>query len=622
MKKTFCLIVLLIGFFLSMQAQQIKHFRFAQITDLHLNPNSPQPTEDLLRSVAAINATDSLDFVLVTGDLTDNGDRISLQKAKSCLDLLRYKYYTIMGNHETKWSESGCTAFTDIFGSERFSFIHGGILFLGFNSGPLIRMALGHVSPQDIAWAKHEIETQSQRLGNPRLPVMLVTHYPILPGDVDNWYEVTDALRPYNVRLFIGGHYHRNKMFDYDGLPGMLTRSNLRDKQGTTGYSIFTITPDSITSYVQNSDGSRRPMVALSLHTNYFDHQGHAKQYPDYSVNKQYSKVKAQWRLATSTAILSSAAILNDHLFVGDDAGNLTAYRLKDGRQLWQQSLKARIVGTPAATDGIVVCGSADKNIYGFDAKSGKNLWTVHTDAPVLGAINITHHTVYVGGSDGIFRAIDLYSGQQKWQYEGVKGYIETLPLVTDSSVIFGAWDNTLYCLNTTNGTERWRWTNGEQRMHFSPAAVWPVSSNGRVFIVDPRRVLTAIDLTTGKTLWSTKQSMVRESIGLSADGLRIYAKTMNDSIVCYSATSDIPRQLWATNARFGYEHATTMLPEYEGTVFSTTKEGLVIALDGKTGRIKWQHKVGNSLVNTVVPIDKHHLVTTSTDGCIYLLKH
>ena len=36
---------------LGMQAQQ-GTFRFAQLTDIHLTPNNPNPTEDLLRSVA------------------------------------------------------------------------------------------------------------------------------------------------------------------------------------------------------------------------------------------------------------------------------------------------------------------------------------------------------------------------------------------------------------------------------------------------------------------------------------------------------------------------------------------------------------------------------------------
>lgn len=86
---------------------------------------------------------------MVTGDITEEGDRATMLKVKETLDLLKAKYYVILGNHETKWSDSGCTAFGEIFGGERFEFEHKGILFLGFNSGPLMRMAYGHVVPQD-----------------------------------------------------------------------------------------------------------------------------------------------------------------------------------------------------------------------------------------------------------------------------------------------------------------------------------------------------------------------------------------------------------------------------------------------------------------------------------------
>lgn len=149
--QTFIYSLLTLAFCVQVQAQ-IGTFRFAQLTDIHLSQNNPNPTEDLLRSIAQINATDSLDFVLVTGDLTEEGDNATLQKVKQCLDLLRYPYYTVMGNHETKWSESGCTMFAKIFGGERFSFFHKGIQFLGFNTGPFMRMAFGHVKPQDISW--------------------------------------------------------------------------------------------------------------------------------------------------------------------------------------------------------------------------------------------------------------------------------------------------------------------------------------------------------------------------------------------------------------------------------------------------------------------------------------
>ena len=106
-----------------------------------------------------------------------------------------------------------------------------------------------------------------------------------------------------------------------------------------------------------------------------------------------------------------------------------------------------------------------------------------------------------------------------------------------------------------------------------------------------PQRAMTAIDIETGNTVWRTFQSMVRETIGLSEDKERIYSKTMNDSIVCYSTKGDQPHKLWASNVGFGYEHAPSMQVEKNGVVFGSTKEGLIFALEAATGKVLWKHK-------------------------------
>lgn len=602
------------------QAQQIA-FRFAQLTDIHLSPSNPNPTEDLLRSIAQINATDSIDFVLVTGDITEEGDRATMEKVKSCLDLLKVKYYVALGNHETKWSDSGCTAFGEIFGGERFDFEHKGFLFLGFNSGPLMRMAYGHVVPQDIRWMTERMNQYNTGDPQQNKPVILVTHYPMIEGDVDNWYEVTDAVRPYNIRLFIGGHYHRNRDLRYDGIPGVLMRSNLRDKDGKPGYGIYEITKDSIRVYTQRIGEPKKQWAGFSLTESYYERNGKAEKYPDFSVNKEYPQVKEQWITKTGVGIYCSPAVEKDKVFIGDDMGYLTAYALKDGKALWRFQSGKRIVGTPAVSEGIVVFGSADCKIYGLNAQNGNLLWTVETSEPVLGAVTIDNSTAYIGASDHTFRAINTCNGEIKWTFTGVKGYIETKPLVTDSKVIFGAWDNTLYALNKADGRELWKWTGGLTRMHFSPAAVWPVAAEGKVFITDPQRAMTAIEIETGNTVWRTFQSMVRETIGLSEDGERIYSKTMNDSIVCYSTKGSHPHELWASNVGFGYEHAPSMQVEKDGIVFGSTKEGLIFALEAKTGKVLWKHKIGNSLISTVVPLSGNRILFTATGGKAGLLK-
>ena len=602
------------------QAQQAV-FRFAQLTNIHLSPNNPNPTEDLLRSIAQINATDSIDFVLVTGDIAEEGDRTTMEKVKSCLDLLKVKYYVVLGNHETKWSDSGCTAFGEIFGGERFEFEHKGFLFLGFNSGPLMRMAYGHVVPQDIRWMTETMDRYNAGNSRPDKPVILVTHYPMTEGDVDNWYEVTDAVRPYNIRLFIGGHYHRDRDLRYDGIPGILMRSNLRDKDEKPGYGIYEITEDSILVYTQRIGEPKRQWAAFSLTDSYYDRNGKAQKYPDFSVNKEYAQVQEQWIVQTGAGIYCSPAVEKDKVFVGDDLGRLTAYALKNGKKLWSFQSGKRIVGTPAVSEGIVVFGSADCKIYGLDAQNGNLLWTVEAAEPVLGAVTIENSIAYIGASDHTFRAVNIRTGEVKWAFAGVRGYIETKPLVTDNKVIFGAWDNTLYALNKADGKELWKWTGGLTRMHFSPAAVWPVAADGKVFITDPQRAMTAIDIETGNTVWRTFQSMVRETIGLSEDKERIYSKTMNDSIVCYSTKGDQPHKLWASNVGFGYEHAPSMQVEKNGVVFGSTKEGLIFALEATTGKVLWKHKTGNSLISTVVPLDNNRVLFTATSGETGMLK-
>ena len=603
-----------------MKLLSILLFSFALLTDTHISHSNPRPTEDLQRSVEDINRHPNIAFVIATGDLTENGDRASIELVKNKLDQLNVPYYVASGNHETTWSESGVMDFSRVFGNSRFAFSHNEMYFIVFNSGPVIRMADGHVAPQDITWLKHNLDSVSNAGDS---PIFVFTHYPLRNGDVDNWYEVTDVLRQHNVQCIMGGHYHRNLLFDCDGIANVLNRSNLRDNDTINGYSIITIT-DSIRIY-ERTPNSQSPITAGHWLSLPFGKQTYAPSdeslRPDFSVNKEYSKVKEQWVVQTGVGIYCSPAVEKDKVFIGDDMGYLTAYKLKNGKKLWSFQSGKRIIGTPAVSEGIVVFGSADRNIYGLNAENGQLLWKVLAQEPVIGAVTIDNGLAYVGASDHTFRAIDIHTGKVVWSYDKVKGYIETKPLITDNKVIFGAWDNTLYALDKTNGKELWKWTGGLTRMHFSPAAVWPVAAEGKVFIADPQRALTAIDINNGETIWRTFESQVRETVGLSEDETRIYSKTMNDSIVCFATQGNTPKKLWTSNVGFGYEHAPSMPQEKEGVMYGSTKEGLIFALNAQTGEVIWKHKIGNSLINTIVPLNKKEVLFTATSGEVGLLK-
>ena len=39
----------------------------------------------------------------------------------------------------------------------------------------------------------------------------------------------------------LGGHYHRNVLFAYDGIPGIINRSTLKNNEHLCGYSVYTV---------------------------------------------------------------------------------------------------------------------------------------------------------------------------------------------------------------------------------------------------------------------------------------------------------------------------------------------------------------------------------------------
>ena len=228
----------LLLFFISIQftAFAAKPFRFALFTDMHISILKPQNTEDLQFAVKDVNAVDKIDFVLISGDDSDLGDTTSLKIARKILSELKVPYYITSGNHDTKQGQIGSANFIRIFGSDKFSFVSNGYQFIGFPTGPEKGGSIGHVSAEDL----HFVKTELEKTGKTR-PTFIVTHYPLLPGDVDNRKDMTELLKEFNVKAILNGHYHRNVLLSYDGLLGIVNRSTQRAKEVMGGYSVYTV---------------------------------------------------------------------------------------------------------------------------------------------------------------------------------------------------------------------------------------------------------------------------------------------------------------------------------------------------------------------------------------------
>ena len=619
--------------------------RFAVLTDTHVS--APEIVYDTLQTLDSITQRDTMlitprevpgeallnlalctkdvrsqqvDFILHAGDMTEDGDSLALVRVRALLDSTEIPYYVTSGNHETMWSRSALQDLKAVFDSVRFVQNRDGLLFLGLNSAPVMHMSDGHIAPQDTLWLRQWLDSLGTQ------PTFVVTHYPIFNGETDNWYDLTGILRQYNTQVVISGHKHVSQHQTIDGIDNVVCRSMLPDEEGAIGYTIVEIDDTDIrfservlpgvNAPETNWLGSERPKFNLPLKRREFP-EPDTTLLPSYAVNDSDSLVVAEWTRQLPTCFYAAPTERYGRIYIGDDNGTFYALDISNGRILWRYKTTGRIVGSSDIKDGRVVFASANGTIYCLSVDNGKPLWRQKLGKPITGSITIDGSMVYVGSSDSCFYALKLMTGAPVWTYRGLGNYCIAKPLVHKNKIFVGAWDGQFYALDKRKGKLLWQWSNDSTDYRLSPAVVTPCCDDKRVYIVAPDGYLTALNTDSGTVDMRTNRWAVRESLGMK-DSI-LYAKTTQDTIIAINLKADT--LLWATDAGYGYDCAPTQLIVDGSTLFVTTKNGLVIALDALTGEPKWQHKVGNSLLTTPCTLGDTAVVIASTDGTITMLR-
>jgi outer membrane protein assembly factor BamB/predicted MPP superfamily phosphohydrolase len=589
---------------------------FVHLSDTHVG--SATGADDLRRTVKDINANAAVQFVVISGDITEFGADAELALARQILDSLNKPWHIIPGNHDGNWSESGANTFKKIFGSETFQFKAGKYIFLGTACGPNMHMGPGQIPRENIGW----LDSSLKKIPD-GTPLIFVNHYPLDDG-LNNWYEAIDLLKQKDIQLILCGHGHSNHQLNFESIPAVMGRSNLRAKDSVGGYNLVTIKDDSVV-YEERIPGLfTKPAWAKLLIKNHSAGEAAVRaSRPSYAVNDSFPAVKEKWTYHDKNDIGSGTAVNSRFVFSSNTRGEILALDKKNGKPVWKFATNGKVYSIPAVNDLIVVAGSTDSYVYGLDAASGKLKWKLQTGKAVLAHPVIYNNIVYTGSSDGHFRAIAPEDGKLIWDFEGVKGFVADKPLVYNNNIYFGCWNNDFYCLDLLTGKLKWVWNNGSSNRMFSPAACFPVAAGNRIFIVAPDRYMTALDATTGSVLWRKQMPdvRVRESMGLSADSSLVFVKTMDGNLYGVAANANEMSVAWKSAVSLGYEICPTAIAEKNNIVFVPGQSGITTAVNRTDGALLWKHKISNCLVTNLLPLADHRLLVTTMDGKISLLE-
>ena len=583
--------------------------RLAILSDVHVTPGNANE-EQLRAAVTEINAID-VDAVMMTGDLTNEGSDEQLRNVKGILDGITHPLYVIPGNHENNWSQSACKTFNDLWGSDRFVFTVDDLVVVGMNCGPFMKMGDGHIKQEDLLW----LDSTLHAMVKPGMRVLSVNHYPIL-DDLDNYRAYVDILKKYPVITHQCGHYHRWRLYETDGINGLMVRA-LDMGGGNYGYTLMTIDLDRRWIYVYNKVIGKEPEVMFSYRINLdYETPQLAQQQPTVPAGFSISRV-----VADNASIFTRVGVDRKNLYFGNSLGYCKAVDKQTGRQLWQYKTDAMLFSRPAVGDKYVVLPTSDRRLVWIDKQTGRQRWQYDADGPYVADGVIKDGILYQGGFK-TFQAWDVKRHKLLWQYNDINNYCQAAPVVDGGDVIFGAWDTRLRSLDRRSGALRWQWDNGKTVNLYSPGNVVPVVTPDHVVIVAPDRVTTCLNRKTGEQLWREKNdNKVRESLGRSSDGKVAYAKTMDGTLVAMS-TGDKYELLWTVDLGFGYEHAPCIVLEHDGYIYCGSRRGMLAVVNAATHELEFTYTLGTSEVNGFEVDEKGDIYCSLIEGTIWRVSH
>jgi len=179
-------------------------------------------------------------------------------------------------------------------------------------------------------------------------------------------------------------------------------------------------------------------------------------------------------------------------------------------QKLWGASVggggKKLRLGLGLATSGNkLYAAGRDGEIAAFDLKTGKQLWRVDTKLELSGGTGVGADLVVVGSADGQVLAFAVDTGAQRWRAD-VKGEILSAPAVAEKEIIVRTVDGKLRALAIADGKEIWSAEQQIPRLTLRGTAAPVVARDLAISGFDNGRVL-AVSLVDGATVWDSPVS-------------------------------------------------------------------------------------------------------------------
>lgn len=274
------------------------------------------------------------------------------------------------------------------------------------------------------------------------------------------------------------------------------------------------------------------------------------------------------------------------------------------GQEIWRftndDTMKPSC-SSPRVADGKVYVGEglhddANCKLYCLEFATGKKIWEYQSTSHIeSGPMSYLKSVVIGAGEDGL-RCLDSETGAERWKLPGL--HIDATPIVSAGFVFVGSYsgrgtraaNQNLVSLEVATGRVLW-----EEPIDLSCFSS-PVVLNRRVFFgigsgdfdsggPDPTGAVVALDAITGQWAWRSD----------FADSVLASPVTLGDNVIAISRNGTVRsinrengKTRWSTEVGNTMTSRPQLLSERGRgpSIFAVTRAGRAIRLEGRTGRI------------------------------------
>lgn len=232
---------------------------------------------------------------------------------------------------------------------------------------------------------------------------------------------------------------------------------------------------------------------------------------------------------ATKQRVLLQPVIAGERVVVADREGQITAYALADGRQLWRVQRELPLSGGIGVLGDTLLLGTLKGEVLCLAAADGAERWRAQVSSELIAPPRGEGDLVLAQTVDGKLFALAAGDGKQRWMQERGEPALTlrgTSTPALDGSAVYAAFaSGKLVSLARSDGAARWEATLAEPRgrdevERLIDSDTPPLRAGEAVFAGAYRGKTAALQAANGNLIWARDISTY---LALDHDDARVY---------------------------------------------------------------------------------------------------